>query len=59
MLEVYHTASRLIKMHDELATQVAGERASELRDAGEELQCRRWKEVMIATKLLLARHYAE
>ena len=59
MLDVIQTANRLIKQHGELAVDVAGERADAVHQAGDETSYRRWKEVVIETKVLLARDYAE
>lgn len=53
------SANRLIKEHGELAPIVAGKRAQELRNVGDEIGNQQWMKVMIETKILLARDYAE
>jgi hypothetical protein len=59
MLDIIETANRLIKLHGEHAIDVAGEQAEARHEAGDELSYQRWKEVVIETKVLLARDYAE
>lgn len=59
MLDVVQTANRLIKKHGELATNVAGKRADEVHESGDETGYRLWQQVVIETKVLLARDYAE
>ena len=59
MLMTESTADRLIKEHGELAIGIAGKHACECQKAGDEKGSRQWSKVMIETKMLLARDYAE
>jgi hypothetical protein len=57
MLKVSQTANRLIKQHGETAPYVAAERATEMQKAGDRESEVHWTNVVIETKLLLARDY--
>jgi hypothetical protein len=57
MLEVSKTANQLIKQHGETAPYVAAERANEMQKAGDRASEIHWTNVVIETKLLLARDY--
>jgi hypothetical protein len=59
MLEAIPTADKLIKEHGELAPNIAGKHARELRKSGDAVSSQQWMKVLIDTKYLLARDYAE
>jgi len=55
MSEISAAANRLIKQHGETAPYVAAQRASERQEAGDHDGQMHWKNVLIETKVLLAR----
>ena len=55
ILRVSETANRLFKQHCETAPYVAAERATEMKKAGDRESEVHWTNVVIETKLLLAR----
>lgn len=57
MLKISETANRLIKQHGETAPYIAAERASEMQKAGDHESEVHWTNVVIETKILLARDY--
>ena len=59
ILSTASIADRLIKEHGELAPGVAAKHACKLQKAGDEIRSRQWTKVMIESKMLLARDYAE
>jgi hypothetical protein len=57
MLKTSKTADRLIKQHGEAAPYVAAERALEMEKAGDGESQQHWANIVIETKVLLARDY--
>ena len=57
MFKISETANRLIKQHGETAPYIAAERASEMQKAGDRESEEHWTNVVIETKILLARDY--
>lgn len=55
MLKVSETANKLIKQHGETAPYIAAERAFEMQKAGDRESELHWTNIVIETKLLLAR----
>ena len=59
MSDATKTANCLIKQHGDEAPVVAADRAADSERAGEEEEWQHWANVIVETKILLARDYSD